>query len=472
MKSHHQKMKTMEPFKNQIVLFLLLGSVWANTICAQSYSNSKLTRIPMDQVNMVKIMSDYTNLELEKVEGNDIVVEAHMEIDGLSQEEAKAYFDQWKIHTDINNGMLSINPYLKGDSNTDWQKQGYYEGYFLNKDQLAAISDDIEAFKKIEERDLEENKTASYDKIFDMEAYIEQGDAYLLKWQKKNHGNIGKRWFNKTREQRIDMMKKPKSMLPDRPTKETIPQKDQKLSIAKKVRQEAKLKKVQLPDANVRPLKKRTVIKRTLKVGIPYGLAISMEMKHGKVLVSNELNLLSADLKYVLFEAESIGGHNTTLKGRYSNFEIGHWKSGTLDIAFSDFVLINRVEELSVTSNSSVVAIDTVSKQIFVQGNYKMLSLDLAPTFSSARIDVVDSKKVWLKLPDTQYNLHYSGRDSKLLHPDKFTLKQGGSPSEKVLESTPMENNARSIHISSLSSTMQIYDTPWENLKIKSLEEL
>jgi len=466
----------MKPFKSQITLFLFLGTVWANTISAQNYANSKLIRIPMEHVSMVTISSNYTNLKLEQVEGDDIVVEAHMEIDGLSQEEAKAYFNQWEIHTAINNKTLSINPRLNGDSNTDWQKHGYYEGYFLNKNQLAAISNDSEALKNVRNREQEEKEhqhnTTSQDKFFDREAYINQGDAYLLEWQKEHNEKIGKRWFNKTRQERKAMLKIPKSTMANKPAKEATPLKGQKLSIAKKVQQEAKLKKNQLPHANVRPLKKRTVIKRTLKVGIPYNLGISMDMKHGKVLMSNDIHLLSADLKYVLFEAKSIGGHNTTIKGRYSNFEIGHWKSGTLDIAFSDFVLIDRAEELSVTSNSSVVAIDTVTKRINAQGNYKMLSLDLAPTLVSVKLDIIDSKKVWLKLPDTQYNLYYSGKNSKLIHPAKFTLQPGNDHSEEVLEYAPLPNNLPNINISTASSTMQIYDIPWENLKIKSLDKL
>ncbi len=99
-----------------------------------------------------------------------------------------------------------------------------------------------------------------------------------------------------------------------------------------------------------------------------------------------------------------------------------------------------------------------------------MLSIELSPNIKFANIDIEDSKKVWVKLPNSPYNLRYEGIDSKLIHPEKFSLKtMQNNSSKQLLESMPLKNNERFIELKVLSSTIQIYDIPWDDLKIKSL---
>jgi len=102
-----------------------------------------------------------------------------------------------------------------------------------------------------------------------------------------------------------------------------------------------------------------------------------------------------------------------------------------------------------------------------------MLGVDLSSTITFANIDIEDSKKVWLKLPNNIYNLSYEGINSKLIHPEKFSLKTAKNNSEKqLLENLPLKNNARFVKIKALASVLQIYDISWDDLEIKSLEGL
>ncbi|MDY8134669.1 hypothetical protein [Aquimarina sp. 2201CG5-10] len=468
----------MKLFKNIIISFQLLIFIYTIGVNGQSFSKSKTHKISVENSTLVEVVSTYTNIEFEQITGNEIKWEAILQIDGLSQKEAEEYFDTWKIETDRKNGKLTISSSPDSKMNTNWQRHGFYEGYFLNETQLSAISDEMNPQPNIgKEKNLQNNSSAKEEnsKKFDQEAYINEGNTYLLKWQKEHNENIGKRWFDKTRSERIAMLKKTKPEKPSKGSKSSkTPKftKEEKAGISNRIQRAAKLKKDMIPSANIRPLNKRAVIKKILKIGIPKGINLSLNMKHGKVVFSNEIPNIQADLKHVLFKAGKVLGNKTKIKGTFANFEIDHWQSGILDIAFSGFVLIKQADEISVTSNASVVSIDTVTKNIDAFGNFKMLSIDASSSITYAKIDVVDSKKVWIKLPNTPYNISYRGIDSRLIHPDKFSLKTGKDHSEQVLENTSLKDNGRNIDIKALASVMQIYDTSWEHLKIKSLEDL
>ena len=105
------------------------------------------------------------------------------------------------------------------------------------------------------------------------------------------------------------------------------------------------------------------------------------------------------------------------------------------------------------------------------KGNFKMLSIDLSSSIRLAKIQVEDSKNVWLKIPKSGFNFSYSGKDSKLLHPKKYDLKSI-THNTKSITHPSNKNYEKNIEINALSSVMQIYNIDWEDLKIKNLEKL
>jgi len=419
----------------------------------------------------IELQSKYTNIEFELTDNNKVMIEAVMDIEGLSQKEADAYFKKWKFKANKNNNKLVISSILRNNTSTNLDKHGYYNGYFIDGEQLDAITPEkkgslnrVNTFKYTD-KPLNENT-----KKFDNAAYIEQGDSYLLKWQKKNNEKIGKRWFNKTKEERILLQKAVQDDKPQKVKKATI---KARKSISSKEELKARLKKNKLPKTNVRSLPKRAIVNKTLKIKIPRHAQLNITVRHGKVIISDEITNLKANLSYVLLQANIISGKNTAIKGAYTNFEINQWKAGNLDITFSDFALIKKVKRINITSNASLVSIDNVTGNINAKGNFKMLGVDLSSTITYANIDVEDSKVVWVKLPNSPYNLRYEGIDSKLIHPKKFSLKAvKNNSSKQLLENLPLKNNARFVKIKALASVLQIYDISWDDLEIKSLEGL
>ncbi len=464
----------MKLFKTNNYVYFLLGIVLTLTNSyGQVLTKTQQLEFPVKDDVAIELNSKYTNVEFELTDNNTVTIDAIMDIEGLSQIEAEAYFKKWEFRADEQNNKLVINSLSVNNASKSLDAHGYYEGYFIDSDQL----DEITSGQKVLSSPNQKNKIEYTDKSlkettgnFDYEAYIEEGDSYLLKWQKENNEPVGKRWFNKTKEERILMQKPVKG---DKPKKDKIATKEAKENINSKGELKAKLKKKELSKANVRSLPKRAIINKTLKIKIPRHAHLNINVRHGKVIFSDDITNLKADLSYVLLEANKISGTSTSIKGAYTNFEINQWKAGSLDVTFSEFVLIKEVASLNITSNASLVSIDKITDNINAKGNFKMLSVDMSSNIKYANIDVEDSKVVWVKLPNSSYNLRYEGIDSKLIHPEKFSLKTAQNNSSKqILEDMPLKNNERFIEIKALSSVMQIYDIDWDDLKIKSLEGL
>ena len=452
---------------NSFALFLLGMAFTLSNSFGQVLTKTKKLEFSVISNATIELHSKYTNIEFELTDNNTVTIEAVMDIEGLSQKEAAAYFKKWELKANKKNNKLIISSILRNSTGTSLDKRGYYNGYFINGVQLDAIKLEkkVSLNKANTGKSLKENT-----KKFDYAAYIEQGDNYLLKWQKKHNEKIGKRWFNKTKEERILLQKAVKDDKPQKGKKTTA---KARKSINSKEKLKARLKKNMLSKANVRSLPKRAIVNKTLKIKIPRHAYLNITVRHGKVIISDDIVNLKANLNYVLLQANTISGKNTFIKGAYTNFEINNWKAGRLDISFSDFALIKKVESITITSNASLVSIDNVTGNISAKGNFKMLGVDLSSTITYAKIDVEDSKKVWLKLPNSSYNLRYEGVDSKLIHPKKFSLKTvKNNSSKQLLENLPLKNNARFVKIKALASVLQIYDISWDDLEIKSLEGL
>lgn len=444
----------MKLFKIKISA-LFLAMVLTNSY-AQVITKTKQHEFSVAKDVSIDITSKYTNLEFELTNDDVVTVEAIMQVEGLSQKEVEKYFKNWDFKASKQGDKIKINSVLQNNSDFSYKERGYYQGYFLDAEEVSTSKKDENNDKKYSKR----SKTTQKQGEFDYDAYIEKGNKYLEQWEKENNEKIGKRWYNKSKEERIKSKQ---------PKKETLAELNKKSVIINKAELKEKNK---LPTVNVRDLSKRAIIYKILKIKIPINARLIINAKHGKVVFNETVKNLKAELSYILLNASEITGEKTLIKGLYSNFEIEHWDEGTLDVMFSDYTLIKEVKQMMLTSNASTVSIDNASQSIDAKGNFEMLSIDASEEIKTINMSIEDSKKVWLKLPKKAYNLSYEGENSKVIHPEKFVLKTSKTnPRKQTIESNPLKNNECIVSITSLSSTMQIYDIPWENLKIKSLKE-
>lgn len=451
----------MKSFKLKLSILIVLFFVAKSS--AQVIVKSHREIIPYKEGISIDLTTTYTNVEFITTDNPNIVIDAKFEIEGVTDKEAASYYSNWDFDINNKSDQLNIQSLIKQSNDPNYKKRGYYEGYFIDIKNLDSYEEPTD--KRNNNENNTTNKTPkknslaeSGDKVFDYDDYIENGDEYLKRWEAKNNEKIGRRWYNKTKEERIQLRKPTKPALEP---KSNYPTK----AIKKELKNRNKL-----PETNVWSYSNRAIVKKTLKIELPENTKININSRHGKISFSGNLKNITANLNHVLLSGTTISGASTFIKGSYSNFEIENWKDGELEVLFSGFTLIKNAGRIKLKSNSSTVAIDNVEDSITASGNFEMLSVDTAPNINQVNLEVVDSKKVWLKIPNDEINLNYVGTDSKLIHPEKFSLQTDTRQSNKKFITTKFQNKRPEIQISSISSVMQIYDVPWEELKIKSLE--
>ena len=456
----------MKRFKIYSSLILILG-VSIITCSSQKKIKKKQLHFDVNKNDIIELNSTYTNIEIELTTNNTVVIDAIMDIDGLSDKNADDYFNNWNLKANKKQNKLVINSTFNNKNTSNLNKNGYYNGYFIDKEQLDKINSEIKSYSQNKSSIQKFNKTNNT--VFDYNAYINDGNAYLIKWQKDNNESIGKRWFNKTKKERIALQKTAKRR---KSSKKKKAKKKQLPVLNPKENLQVKLKKNSKPKINVRALSNRAIINKTLKIKIPKQAQLSIKVRHGKVTITGEIKNLNADLSYALLKANNINGSKTLIKSTYSNFEIDNWFAGKLETAFSNFILIKKAKNIDIISNTSTVSIDTVTNSFNAKGNFKMLSVDFSNSLKQAIIDIEDSKKVWIKLPKSKFNLRYNGTDSRLIHPKKYQSITFKKNSEiEFIKHLPLKNNEQVIQINAIKSTLQIYDIPWKDLKIKNLEQ-
>ena len=281
----------MKLFKTNNYVYFLLGIILSLTNSyGQVLTKTKQLEFSVKDDVAIELNSKYTNIEFELTDNNTVSIDAVMDVEGLSQSEVEAYFKKWDFKVQEQNNKLVISSFLVNDSDVNRDKHGYYKGYFLDSVQLNAITSDIEVSKNTSSspKQSQEIKTTDesinkHTRKFDYQAYIEEGDSYLLKWQKETNEPVGKRWFNKTKEERILMQQSIKENQSKKVEKESNVAKE---NINSREELVAKLKKSELSSTNVRSLPKRASINKTLKIKIPRHAHLNINVRHGKVILA------------------------------------------------------------------------------------------------------------------------------------------------------------------------------------------
>lgn len=442
--------------------FLAIILLSVTNITAQHLTKGKRMSMAVSPNALIELTSTATNIEFELTDKDSVSVEAILQIEGLNQQEVDAYFQKWDYKLLQANNKIIIHSFLEEEAA---DIQHYDKGYFFGPSYQEMIDTDMQTLNKESspKPSLKNNGDA-----FDYDAYIEHGDAYLLKWEKEHNENIGRRWFNKTKKERIAMQQQKKDSRPKQSPKERLGQKSSAMPKGELIH---KQKQRALPKVNIRATPKRAEILKTLKISIPKKSRLSINARYGRMIFHDEIVNLTADLHHTLLKANKVLGKSTSIKGKYANFEIDNWQEGSLDISFSNYALIKQVNSIYLTSNTSVVSIDNITENITAKGSFKLLDLNIASTIRHADLAIEDSRKVWIKFPQSPYNFHYEGVHTKLIHPNQFMLKKAVSNSSTITH-TPLPTNEHEIRIKSAFSIMQIYDIPWEDLKIKDLTKI
>lgn len=163
-------------------------------------------------------------------------------------------------------------------------------------------------------------------------------------------------------------------------------------------------------------------VKRIIIIKMPKKAEVDMNVRYGKVKMAAVYNP-KAVISHGSLAATYIDGGDTSINVSYSPVTVGSWNGGILEANHVKECTIANAKDISLTSNSSNVVINTLSGGGLFSGSFGQLSISqIVDDFGSLTI-ILENSDLVLNLPDSAFNFNYSGEHNEFLVPRQLETK-------------------------------------------------
>lgn len=470
MKLRIQKIRTMKTFKlNTLLLVLVLAT-------ASAFSQNKKLEKTFKANQDVKINLDarHTNITFETWDRNEVRVEAY--IDGkLEAAEAKTLLDNWKFDATGSASEINISSGGGMMKQPDMNMAALTESLGHLQDLIAPLMTEMvgpmmESFAQNPPLPPDfADKMGNLN--FDYEAYQKDGEKYMKKWEEKIEKNFGKdfeasmeKWaaqFEKNAEVWEKNMEKKMEVNGEKFEKsmekwaESFGAEMEKWGEQFAEEMEAKEGGAIAPKVMI--LKSGSKANRYLKVMMPAGARLNLDVRHGQINLGQKTTNLKANLSHSKLTAQTIEGDKTEVKASYSPVTVNNWNYGVLNTSYVQNCDIKKARSIKLVSNSSDVTIGEIEETGILSGTFGELKIGrLNPNFKNLDINLKNSD-LHLSLPKTALNFNYNGSQSTIEYPKANTIKSTASYDNELLNGYYGTGNAnRSISINATFSEIVI----------------
>ncbi len=476
------------PFKNLVMLLCLINTAAFGQKQTKTYN--ELFNVNAETV--LDISTNNADIEFETWDKNQIAIEAVIELEGASQEEAEAYFQNAAMNIQGNSKRVEIST---GTENTwlwDRASAGHdninFDGNFsFEIDSLYTGLPSVDFDHIIFDMDAMDElpPIPPVPSPFDYEAFKEDGEKYLKEWQEEFSKGFDKEyeerlaeWAERVAERakaKKDRLKEREARLKKRNAQQLKRMEEREKSRAKmeKKRLEALEKRL---DARAKARESRTMIfherrqheapnifyissdnghknykvKKTIKIKMPKGNKIQMNVRHGEVKLAENTKNINANLSYSNLNAFTIDGKETTIVASYSPIVVMKWNNGQLQADYSDKVDLREVTDLRLRSTSSDVTIDRLLKKAHITNKFGPLQVN----YVSKDFDEIDislqNAELFCETPKASFSIYVKGTSSKFTAPADVKLEQTKNANTIVHKGYSIsKNNDKSIIINS-----------------------
>ncbi len=465
-------MKTYRHNPLFLLLFLLSVTAFAQTKkLDKSYKTNKDVKVIVD--------TRHTNVTFETWDRNEVAIEAFLD-SNLNGQEAKTLLESWKLETSGNTGEVRITS--SGGSmvnpEMDWSSFGESMGHL--QELIAPIMTEMVA-PMVENLSKNPPLPPDFaDKMgslnFDYEAYQKDGDKYMAKWEKQVEKTFGKdfeasmeKWAeqfeknaevwgkNLEKEMEVKGEKFEKSMEAWAESFGTEMEKWGENFAKEMEGMEANSKMIKSEKGKIMVKGGSSKANRNIKVKIPAGAKLELDVRHGAVKLGSKTTNLKANISHSSLAGNIIEGADTDVKVSYSPVTVSQWNYGILNVGYAPNVAINKARSIKLVSNSSDVEIKEIGETGILSGSFGALKIGrLSPDFKNLDITLKNSD-LRLSLPQTALNFNYNGTQSEIEYPKASTVKSTSSYDNQMLNGYYQSGNAnRNVSINATFSNIII----------------
>jgi len=414
---------------------------------------------------VLDINTSNADIEFETWDKDQIAVEATIALDGASAEEAAAYFEKGGIEIVGNSKKVEITTGVENTWSFNYSTGGLHN---LNIEipnfhfempeipEMPELAEMPEIYMEDFHIDLSDMPMPPVPAVeFDYEAYKKDGEKYLKKWQKKFDKGFDKEYQKKMEAWSAKMDVKRKAM--DKHHKEMEQRHEEMMEKrleAQERRMEAQAeameKRAEAMEQRAEEMaekreklfeeredhenesnifyystdgkNKKFKIKKTIKIKMPKGTKINMNVRHGEVKLAGNTKNINARLSYSTLLAATIDGDQTTIKTSYSPVSVQKWNYGLLQADYSENVELDEVLNLRLSTTSSEVTINKLLESLIINSKMGPIKINsVSKNFKEIDISLQNAEMT-CDLPETAFGIEVTGTMSKLTTPTGLKL--------------------------------------------------
>lgn len=406
---------------------------------------------------VVELNTSHADIEFETWNKNEVVIEATIELEGASEEEARAFFEQDGVEILGNSKEVKIRTQAdrwawRFSEPMDFHMEDF-EIVIPEMPDIAPMVDEI--MVQIPEMTNLPPLPPMPPTSFDYEAYKKDGEKYMKEWQRKFEKEFdekyrerfeawGKEMEARAREmesraeereaQRAEVRKEL-----EKQRAELAEQREVIRDQARKAREQAREQEAQAREearqSRVFYMRgpegdRNFSIKKTIKVKMPKGARLKLNVRHGEVkLADNALNT-KATLSYARLLATNIDGLATDIEARYTPVTVKYWKGGSLQADYSEQVSLSEVGQLKLQANSSDVTIDRLLQKATIDNRFGSVKIGAVAGDFTGMVISVENGELRCQLPRAAFGIEVSSRRSEVAYPDFVQWAPAGVQAE------------------------------------------
>ena len=464
-------------------LLLIAGVLGISSVATGQQSRAYKESFKVNPDVVVELNTSHADIEFDTWNRNEVVVEATIELEGASEEEARAFFEQDGVEILGNSKEVQVS--TQADR---WAFKFSEPMDFHMEDFEVVIPEMPDIAPMVEEIMIQIPEIAEMPPLpplppapFDYEAYKKDGEKYMKEWQKKfekefdeeyrerfeawgremeaRAGEIESRMEEREaqREEMRQELEKQREVLAEQ--REAIREQAQKArEQAREAREQAREQARQSRVFYMRGPKgdRNFSIKKTIRIKMPKGARLKLNVRHGEVkLADNALNT-KATLSYARLLANNIEGNATNIEARYTPVSVKYWKDGSLQADYSEGVSLSEVGQLKLQANSSDVNIERLLKKASIDNRFGLLRIGSVGEDFSEMVISVENGEVNCRLPQSAYGIEVRSDRSRVTYPD--FIRWGSSDKTSRIGYHQRQDSGRSIVINAAFSEVTLQE--------------
>ena len=397
-----------------IITCIAIG--FLGTTFAQKFDKKFTENFKTNKDVEVAINASNTDINVTTWNKNEVQVEAIIEIEGISKEEAEKYFKNWNFEALGNSKKVKITS--KGNNTFNFKNDFVFFDNMNFDFEMPEV--DFSGINTIVlpdmDFDFDFDLDLDFDNIFDdLDKNMGKDGKYEFRWKDDDHDieiNSKEEWeaFKKTKE--YGKLKKKLSLDKEKMRKELAESKEKMRVELRKVKEEfqkvdkekirkelekakKELKKMKFrfnsEDDDVIINSKKINIKKRLEIKVPKEATFNLNTRHCKVKLPN--TVACGNVKYGSFDANNLNKSELTID--YSPVNINNLNACTLFLNNVTDAKIASVTNTTMNNNSSGVHVVKVNNNVSLSNKFGELSIDsFHPNFGEFNLNLSQSDAI------------------------------------------------------------------------------